>query len=477
MISLINLLNELLWGTVLIYLLACIGIYLTVQLGFIQFSHFKHMFSILKKSRQSTLSGISPFQALSMSMAARLGVGNIAGVAFALTTGGAGAIFWMWLMAILGMATSFAESTLAQLYKTKDVNGDYRGGPAYYMEKGLGMRWMGMLFSVLLVIGFGLLFNLVQANSIAWVMQSSFGWEPFYVGISIAFFTGITIFSNFKVVVKTAEILIPLMVLGYLAIALFIVIINIEKLPDMLLLIFYNAFGFQEVVAGSSGYFIGQAMINGARLSLFSNEAGLGSAPNIAASASAYPSHPVSQGYMQMLGVFIDTVVICSATAAIILMSGEYFPHSEISGIELTQISLMSQFGDVGAIFVSIVILIFSFTSLIANYIYAETNLIFLRDNKKSGILIFRIMVLVSVMLGSVSSFPFLWYFADLLMGVMTIINIIAISLLSSTVFKLAKDYNNQLKQGKVPVFNIDNYPELQSQLEQDIWNNQKNKD
>ncbi|KGY13655.1 sodium:alanine symporter [Vibrio tubiashii] len=470
MTDLINLMNDLLWGSILVYLLVGVGIYFTVRLGFIQFRHFGHMFTVLKNSRKADKAGISSFQALCTSLAARVGTGNMAGVAVALTAGGPGAIFWMWLIAMLGMATSFAESTLAQLYKTKDDDGNYRGGPAYYMEKGLGMRWMGVLFSIFLIIAFGLVFNAVQANSIANAMGNAFGWEEAYVGIAVVALSSIVIFGGIKRIAKVAELIVPVMALAYLLLALFIMLTNLEKLPAVLTLIFKSAFGLQEAAAGGLGYAIAQAMINGIKRGLFSNEAGMGSAPNAAASATPYPPHPASQGYVQMLGVFMDTIVICSATVAIILMSGEYVPHGEVTGIELTQTALSSQVGDWGGIFVAVAIFFFAFTSIIANYSYAETNLIFLEHNHKAGLGIFRIIVLGMVMFGAVASLPVVWALADVSMGLMAIVNLVAIILLSGIVIKLAKDYNRQLDEGKLPTFDANDFPELKSQLEDGIW-------
>ncbi|MGR2949151.1 sodium:alanine symporter family protein [Vibrio vulnificus] len=474
MTDLINLMNDLLWGSILVYLLVGVGIYFTVRLGFIQFRHFGHMFSVLKNSRKSDNAGISSFQALCTSLAARVGTGNMAGVAVALTAGGPGAIFWMWLIAMLGMATSFAESTLAQLYKTKDDDGNYRGGPAYYMEKGLGMRWMGVLFSIFLIIAFGLVFNAVQANSIANAMQNAFGWENAYVGVVIVVLSGVIIFGGIKRIARTAELIVPVMALAYLALALFVMFSNLEKLPDVLMLIFKSAFGLQEAAAGGLGYAIAQAMINGIKRGLFSNEAGMGSAPNAAASATPYPPHPASQGYVQMLGVFMDTIVICSATVAIILMSGEYVPHGEITGIELTQLALSSQVGSWGSIFVAVAIFFFAFTSIIANYSYAETNLVFLEHNHKAGLNVFRLVVLGLVGFGAIAPLPVVWALADVSMGMMAIVNLVAILLLSGIVIKLAKDYNRQLQAGKLPTFNADDFPELKSQLEEGIWDNNK---
>ncbi len=467
--------NDLLWGSILVYLLVGVGIYFTVRLGFIQFRHFGHMFSVLKNSRKADNAGISSFQALCTSLAARVGTGNMAGVAVALTAGGPGAIFWMWLIAMLGMATSFAESTLAQLYKTKDDDGNYRGGPSYYMEKGLGMRWMGVLFSIFLIIAFGLVFNAVQANSIASAMNTAFGWDSLYVGLAVVAFSAIVIFGGIKRIAKVAEMIVPVMALLYLALALLVMFANIEKLPAVLALIFKSAFGLQEAAAGGLGYAIAQAMINGIKRGLFSNEAGMGSAPNAAASATPYPPHPASQGYVQMLGVFMDTIVICSATVAIILMSGEYVGQAtEVTGIELTQRALSSQVGDWGGIFVAVAIFFFAFTSIIANYSYAETNLVFLEHNHKAGINVFRVVVLGMVMFGAMASLPVVWSLADVSMGLMAIVNLVAIILLSGIVIKLAKDYNRQLDEGKIPTFDANDFPELKSQLEEGIWYNDK---
>jgi len=472
--DLINLMNDLLWGSILVYLLVGVGIYFTVRLGFIQFRHFGHMFSVLKNSRKADSAGISSFQALCTSLAARVGTGNMAGVAVALTAGGPGAIFWMWLIAMLGMATSFAESTLAQLYKTRDNDGNYRGGPAYYMEKGLGMRWMGVLFSIFLIIAFGLVFNAVQANAIASAMNTAFDFERSYTGVGIVIISAFVIFGGIRKIARTAEIIVPIMALAYLAIALFIMFANIERVPEVIALIFKSAFGLQEAAAGGLGYAIAQAMINGIKRGLFSNEAGMGSAPNAAASATPYPPHPASQGYVQMLGVFMDTIVICSATVAIILMSGEYVPHGEVTGIELTQRALTAQVGSWGGIFVAVAIFFFAFTSIIANYSYAETNLIFLEHNNKKGLVLFRIIVLGMVMFGSLATLPTVWALADVSMGLMAIVNLVAIILLSGIVIKLAKDYNRQLDAGKVPTFDANDFPELKSQLEDGIWDNHK---
>ncbi|UBX48795.1 sodium:alanine symporter family protein [Providencia alcalifaciens] len=471
MIEFINSISNLIWGSLLIYLLLGAGLYFTIRSKFIQFRQFGHMFGVLKNSTQSDNSGISSFQALCTSLAARVGTGNLTGVAIAITAGGPGAIFWMWVVALLGMATSFVECTLAQLYKTKDDQGNYRGGPSYYMEKGLKQRWMGILFSIFLIIAFGLVFNAVQANSIAQATAVAFDFNPLYVGIALVILSGTIIFGGLRSIAKVAEFVVPIMAIAYLLLAFWVVGQNIERLPDVFMLIFRSAFGLQEAAGGAIGYGIAQAMTQGIQRGLFSNEAGMGSAPNAAASASPYPPHPASQGYVQMLGVFMDTIVICSATAIIILASGVLDgPVDKINGIELTQLALSSAVGSWGSIFVAIAIFFFAFTSIIANYAYAESNMIFLENNHTAGLFIFRLAALGMVMFGALGEMPLIWKLADVSMGLMAITNLIAILLLSGVAFKLAKDYNRQLGAGKIPTFDINEHPELKKQLNDGIW-------
>lgn len=464
--DLINTLNGMLWGYILIALLIGTGIYFTVRLGFIQFRHFFHTFTVMRDSRKSDSEGISSFQALSTSLAARVGTGNLAGVAIAITVGGAGAIFWMWLIAILGMATSFAESTLAQAYKVHDKDGNFRGGPAYYMERGLNARWMGSLFAIFLIIAFGLVFNAVQANSIAAALSESFDFNKMYVGIALVIVSGMVIFTGIRGIARVAEKLVPGMALAYLLIALFVVIANISEIPAIITMIFKSAFGYQEAAGGAFGAMV----MTGIQRGLFSNEAGMGSAANAAATASPYPNHPASQGYVQMLGVFIDTMVICTATASIILLSGGMDSFSGMGGIEITQRALSAEVGDWGSHFVAIALLFFAFTSIIANYSYAETNLIFLQKKKMQGVIFLRIAVLGMIMFGALFSNTLIWGLADVSMGLMAVVNLIAILLLSKEVIKLAKDYNDQLAEGKTPTFDRTKLPELDKKLEPGIW-------
>ncbi|WP_432451793.1 MULTISPECIES: alanine/glycine:cation symporter family protein [unclassified Agarivorans] len=462
----INWMNDVLWGNLLIYILVGSGVLFTIRTGFIQIRHFGHMFSVMKSSRKGDASGISSFQALCTSLAARVGTGNLAGVAVAITLGGPGAVFWMWLIAFLGMATSFAESSLAQLYKVKDSDGNFRGGPSYYMEQGLGKRWMGVVFAICLIVAFGLVFNAVQANSIASALNEAFGFDKVLVGLVLVAAAALIIFGGIRSVARFAELVVPVMALAYVLVALVVVVINIDKMPEVFSLIFRSAFGFEEAGAGA----FAAAMMNGIKRGLFSNEAGMGSAPNAAATATPYPPHPASQGYVQMLGVFIDTIVICTATAAIILLS--YNESLAGGGIALTQQALSSQVGAWGSYFVGVAIIFFAFTSIVGNYSYAETNLIFLEHNHKAGLWIFRLLVLAMVMFGAVVKIDIIWNLADVSMGLMAIVNLVAILMLSGVVVKLAKDYNRQLDAGKLPCFDSKDHPELQKQIDPEIWSN-----
>lgn len=460
--NLVNFLNGLIWGKILIWLLVGAGIYFTLRLGLIQLRHFGHTFSVLKGSRQSDEAGISSFQALCTSLAARVGTGNVAGVAVAITLGGPGAIFWMWVIALVGMATGFVEATLAQLFKVRDKNGQYRGGPAYYMEKGLGARWMGVLFCLFLILAFGFVFNSVQANTISGALQGAFGIPLWLSGSAVMILTALIIFGGLRSIARFAELAVPFMAVAYLLMAIGLIVVNIGEIPGILVQIVKSAFGFQEAAAGG----MGAAIMNGFKRGLFSNEAGMGSAPNAAASATPYPPHPASQGYVQMAGVFIDTLLICSASAAIILLAG---PQPG-EGIMLVQNALTNQVGDWGKYFLAVIILFFAFTSIVANYFYAENCLVFLEHNKASGLLVFRLLVLGMVMFGALASLPFVWNLADLFMGLMAITNLIAILLLSNLAIKLARDYNQQRRAGKLPTFDPSQYPEIQARLEPGIW-------
>lgn len=470
MTDIINSISALLWGQVLVYLLIAAGVFFTIRLGFIQFVQFPHMFKVMFGSRKCGGDEISSFQAFCTSLAARVGTGNMAGVAVALYLGGPGAIFWMWLIALIGMATSFAESTLAQAYKTKDADGNFRGGPAYYMERGLDKRWMGVLFSLCLILAFGLVFNAVQSNSIAAAFEVAFDVPKYIVGIALVIGSGIIIFGGLKTISRFAEMVVPFMALAYLLVAIYVCAINFTALPDVIVLIIKSAFGLEQAGAGAIGYGVTQAMIQGIKRGLFSNEAGMGSAANAAATATPYPPHPASQGYVQMLGVFIDTIVICTATASLILLSNQLVPESGVLGIELTQAALQEHVGDWGTYFIAIAILFFAFTSIVANYSYAETNLMFLEHNSTKGMFIFRLLVLGMVMFGAIGELGIIWTLADISMGLMAIVNVVALFMLSGVVVWLSKDYNAQNKQGVLPTFDKDKHPKLAKEVDPNAW-------
>ncbi|MFT5790638.1 MAG: AGCS family alanine or glycine:cation symporter [Shewanella sp.] len=452
--SAVNAVNGLLWGSLLIYVLVAAGVLFTFRLGFIQFRLFGHGVKLVIKGREK-VDGISSFQVFCTSMAARVGTGNMAGVAVAITVGGAGAIFWMWLIALLGMATAFIESTLAQVYKVKDSEGQYRGGPAYYMEKGLGKRWMGTLFSILLIIAFGFAFNAAQANTMTDALNNAFGMDKTIVGLVIVMASAYVICGGLKKVARASELIVPVMAVAYLGIALVVLVLNIEQVPAALTLIVKSAFGWEEAAGGAMG-----AMMAGIARGLFSNEAGMGSAANIAASATPNPNHPASQGFVQMIGVFVDTIVICTASAAIILLSGVLDNPGEQKGIGLLQLALTNELGGWSAYFIAFAIILFCFSSIIANYSYAENNIMFLSKSKKV-LYVFRGLVLAMVMTGSVASLQLVWNFADVSMGLMALVNISAIVMLSKVAFAVVKDYERQIKTGVSPTFDVSQFPEI----------------
>ncbi|AUH33429.1 alanine/glycine:cation symporter family protein [Paracoccus tegillarcae] len=465
--AIIDFLNTIFWGYILIYGLLAVGLYFTVRLGFIQFVHFKEMWRTVRGSGETDKDGISPFQALTVSLASRVGTGNIAGVAVALTLGGPGAIFWMWMVALVGMATAYAESTLAQLYKVHGPNGMYRGGPAYYIARGLGQPWLAAVFSVALIISFGLIFNAVQANSIAEAVEGAFGINKAIVGVLVAALAAVIIFGGIPQIARVAEKVVPVMAGLYLLAAIIVMVMNIGLVPGILAGIVKSAFGLQETVGGVAGGVVAAAL-NGIKRGLFSNEAGMGSAPNIAAVAVPNPHHPSSQGFVQALGVFIDTLLVCTATAVLILLA-DVMPSDELTGVALTQAALGDHFGGFGHIFIAIAIFFFAFTSIIGNYSYAENAIVFLGGGN-TGIMVLRVAALAMVIWGAIQSVATVFNFADASMGLMATINLIAIVLLSGTITYVTKDYLAQRKQGKEPKFHISKHPELAPGVNKDIW-------
>ncbi|TLU61700.1 alanine:cation symporter family protein [Thalassotalea litorea] len=457
-------LNNIVWGYVLIYMLVLAGIWFTIRLKAIQFRHFFHMFSVMRHSRTGDSASISSFQALCTTLAARVGTGNLMGVAVAISLGGPGAVFWMWVIALVGMATAFAESTLAQLYKEKDHLGRFRGGPAFYMRKGLKSPAMALVFSICLFFGYGFVFGAVQANSISDAFNGSYGIDPVYTGAVITVLTAIIVVGGLKNIARFAELVVPFMGVAYVLVALFVISMNVSAVPDIFADIVGSAFGLREAGSG----LVGAAIMQGIKRGLYSNEAGMGSAPNAAAAATPYPPHPVSQGYVQMLGVFLDTIVLCTCTALIILMSG--IPLGQEFGIQLTQQALANQVGDWGSDFISIAILFFGFTSIVANYAYAENSLSFIGLDNKLGKLFFNLVFLVMIFYGSVATLGEVIAMADLGVGLMTIVNVTAIVLLTKSLVFVAKDYNQHLDAGKLPEFKIDEQQEQDMRLTKNIW-------
>ncbi|EHK0945914.1 alanine/glycine:cation symporter family protein [Citrobacter farmeri] len=462
--------NDVLWGSVMIYLLFGAGCWFTWRTGFVQFRYIRQVGKSLKNSISPQPGGLTSFQSLCTSLAARIGSGNMAGVALAITAGGPGAVFWMWVAAIIGMATSFAECALAQLYKERDRHGQFRGGPAWYMARGLGMRWMGVLFAIFLLIAYGLVFNSVQANSVSRALKFAFDFPPIATGIVMAIAALLVIVRGIKGVAQMMQWFVPVMALMWVVTSLVICLINIDQLPDILISIIKSAFGWQEAAGGVAGYTLSQAITSGFQRSMFSNEAGMGSTPNAAAAAASWPPHPAAQGIVQMIGIFIDTLVVCSATAMLVLLAGNGTTYAPMEGIQLVQKAMTVLVGDWGAAFVAVIVILFAFSSIVVNYIYAENNLYFLNLDNKRTIWILRIATCSTVVVGTLLSFPLLWQLADIIMACMAITNLTAILLLSPVVHTLASDYLRQRKLGVRPVFDPLRYPDIEQQLAPDAW-------
>lgn len=460
--------NDYLW-TLLVPMLLLVGVYFTLTTGLVQVRLFGQSIREMLGGRQdpSDPHGITPFQAFVTGVASRVGTGNIAGVAIAIATGGPGAVFWMWVTALIGMSAAFAESALAQLFKIRDHDsGRFRGGPAYYIQRGLKQHWLGVIFALSLILCFGFVFNAVQANTIVAATNRAWGWDKLYVGVVLVLITLPIIFGGIRRVAKTAEALVPVMALIYLLLALYVVFTNLSEVPVVFGRIISEAFNFEAMAGGFFGAVFSKAMLLGIKRGLFSNEAGMGSAPNVAASADV--KHPASQGLIQMLGVFFDTIIVCSCTAFIILLSD--VEQSKEVGIVLTQSAIVSQVGSWGKDFLAIILFLFAFSSIIGNYAYAESNVNYIKNNR-TIMSVFRVLVLVMVFFGAMVDVPLVWDMADLSMAVMAIINLVAIVLLSPYVFLILKDYRRQIKSGiRSPIFSLDNYPKLQQLLGRDIW-------
>ena len=462
----VSAINNVLWGDgqiLIIMLLAC-GIWFTVKLKGVQLRHFGHMFTLLKGSNTASKEGISSFQALCTSLSARVGTGNLAGVAVAISLGGSGAIFWMWMIAILGMATGFAESVLGQLYKVRDVNGEFRGGPAYYIKQGLNKTWLAVAFSLCLFLGYGFIFSAVQANTITDALNNAYQFPPEYSGAVIIALAALIVVGGLRGIARFAEFVVPFMGIGYVLVALVITFLNMSQVPDMLLDIIKSAFGLQEAGAGA----LGAAIKNGIQRGLYSNEAGSGSVPHAAASAAPNPNHPVSQGYVQMLGVFLDTLILCTSTAFIILLAGGS-NSEQMEGIRLTQNAMSTHLGTGGTDFVAAAISLFAFTSVVANYAYGESNLHMFKLDNRAGRAAYTVGYLGMIFWGAQAALPEVWAMADMALGLMTVINIIAIVWMTPTIVAISKDYFRKHDKGEKIEYKAGDC-EIQGKSEDGIW-------
>lgn len=469
MTEFISVLNDYLWAKLIVIFLVAIGLFLTVYLGFLQIRFFPEMVRLLgdgRKNKDKDKKTVSSLQAFMIGMAARIGTGNIAGVATAVALGGPGAVFWMWLIALIGSASAFVESTLAQVYKVKDGD-SWRGGPAYYMEKALGNRKLGIIFSILITLSFGLIFNAVQANTIAASIDNEFGISTSTTAIVLAIITAIIIFGGVHSVAKFSTVLVPIKAGVYIVLALWVMIANFDILPNVFGAIFSEGvFTFKQMFGGV----MGAAVLHGIRRGLFSNEAGMGSAPNAAATADV--THPVKQGFIQALGVIVDTFIICSSTAMIVLVSGVY-KTSELTGIPLTQESLRVSLGDFAATFVSISVFLFALSTIMGNYYYGESNISFMKNSKKT-IYLYRFAVIGMVLFGALYSAELIWSLADIFMGLMVLVNLYAITRLSKVAKALLMDYIAQKKKGLDPVFHADSISELPGREHLEAWVDEK---
>lgn len=463
--KIIDLVSGWMYTYILVVFLLAVGIYFTVKTKFIQFRYLKEAFHVVKEPKDDKKS-ISSFQALMVSTASRVGTGNIAGISIALCIGGAGAMFWMWLTAILGSASAFIESTLAQIYKRKADDGSSYGGPAYYIQAVLKKRWLGVLFACVLIVTYMGGFNMVAAFNIA----DSFKVYGFYdptitpkiIGLVLAVIFLVSIFGGSKQISRITGVLVPVMGVAYIVVALYVVVVNFNLVPRMFEQIFAGAFNIKAIFGG----FTGSAVLQGIKRGLFSNEAGVGSAPNAAASAGV--SHPAKQGLVQMLSVYIDTI-ICTATAFMLLCSG-IDPSLDIAGMTYVQHALANELGGFGIIFITIALFLFAFTTLIGNFYYAEMGLGYLCDRSPSKGLLFalRIVAGVIVFVGATMELSVVWDTADVLMGVMALINLPVIILLAKPAIHCMKDYITQRKSGKNPVFKA---ADIQLKDKTDFWN------
>ncbi len=455
----LEVINDFLSGKVLIVLIVGLGSYFTIRSRFVQLRHFFHMFAVFRDSLKSTGGQLSSFQALMLSLAGRVGAGNIAGVGIAVTLGGPGAVFWMWVTALVGMSSSFFECTLAQVYKRADGDGLYRGGPAYYIEHGLKLKGMAVLFSILLLVTYGFAFIGLQSYTVTHSLQDAFAFDPSHTGIVLAALLAITFIGGIKRIAAVSDLLVPVKTLAYIAVTLYVIGTQIEQVPAMLETIIKSAFGLDPAFGG----LLGSAIVMGVKRGVFANEAGLGSAPNVAAVAAV--KHPGAQGVVQAFSVFLDTFVICTCTALLILLSGFYTPGFEGDGIVLTQNSLAAVVGDWGRLFVSVALSLFVFTCILYNYYLGENSLQFLTRNR-SVLMLFRGLVLALVVWGSMQDLSTVFAFADITMTCLAFVNLVALAMLFKVGMRVMRDYDEQRRAGvDQPVFDSRKFADLDLDL------------
>ena len=457
MVDWLNAINEP-CGLLLVVLLAICGVWFTVRTRGVQFRMLGEMIRLVFQSTGKPGEGrhISSFQAFNVSLATRIGTGNLAGVATAIAIGGPGAIFWMWVMAIIGSANAFVESTLAQLYKIRGKSA-FIGGPAYYINKGIKKRWFAVIFAVAIIMDFGLTNNMVQSNTISLAFTQAFGVSSMWMSMVLTSLTLLVIFGGIHRIARVSTVVVPLMAIVYLVVTVAVIVMRFDRIPDVIMLIIDNAFGMGQAIGGG----VGTAIIMGFKRGLFSNEAGEGSAPNAAAVATV--SHPVKQGLIQALGVFTDTLLVCTCTAFIILCSGLF--DSGANGIELTQLSLTNEIGAIGSPLIAVLIFFFAFSSIIGNYYYGECNLYFMTRSRKV-LFVFRVLVGVLVLVRALSTLDLAWALVDFFMVVMTVCNLIAILLLGKYAVRCFEDYRRQRREGKDPVYHASSIPEIADDTE-----------
>ncbi len=455
-------LTDFLWSYVLVAVLVTMGLIFTIGSRFVQLRYFVEMFRVLGQAFKHQPGQVSSFQALTLSVAGRVGAGNIAGVAVAITLGGPGAVFWMWMVGLIGMATSFFESTLAQAYKTRDSKtGAFRGGPMYYIERGLGKRWLGVVFSVLLLVTFGLAFVALQSFVASSSLEEAFGVPTHITGIALTLLVGVTIFGGVQRISRVTEWVVPIMAVLYVMVAIVVIGLNVSQVPAVLNIIIQSAFGLEQAIGGG----IGAAIMMGVRRGLFSNEAGLGSAPNVAAVAAV--PHPVNQGIVQSFSVFIDTAVICTATAFIILLAGIHEPGIG-DGVVLTQLALAHHVGPWGQTFVSVILLLFVFSSILYNFYLGENATNWIKPDNRVMFIVFRLLMLVLILWGSMQDLSTIFGFADLTMALLALVNLLALALMLKVCFRLMRDYDDQSRAGLRPVFDSRKFADLN--IDHEAW-------